>query len=101
MKTCCHIGCGCEAAFVLKACIPNAHGRPLLAAEGLLGVEMCPDHAESAELDAEWLMHPAIQMLFRDVIEGGTEPDWDSAYLELVPINSPEHRAWLGAMTVN
>lgn len=94
MCRCQRSGCDEDGTLALKIVVPSASGLRPTAAEGLLGVIMCPAHFEEAELQPEFLMHPAIQMLFNRVLDDDAAPDWDEAYLTSVPIESAEFKAW-------
>lgn len=94
MRPCNRIGCKEAATHALKLVVPSGSGMRLTAAEGLLGVEMCERHFEEAELDGGFVSHPQVQRLFLDVIEDGTDPAWDDAYLDAVQIDGPEYKAW-------
>lgn len=94
MGVCHHIGCTKEGTVALKIIVPSASGMRPTAAEGLLGVIVCSDHFEDAELEPEFVNHPAIQMLFAQVIDDASAPAWDEAYLDAVPLDSPEFKAW-------
>lgn len=94
MAACHHIGCQKEGTVALKIIVPSASGMRLTAAEGLLGVILCESHFEDAELVPEFVNHPAIQRLFAQVMDDAAAPVWDDAYLDAVPLDSPEFKAW-------
>ncbi len=92
---CCHrIGCDQAGTHALKIIVPSASGMRPTAAEGLLGIVLCEEHFEEAELEMEFIHQPAIQMLFNRVIDDGVQPAWWDAYLEAVSLDSEEYRAW-------
>lgn len=94
MCQCQRIGCGAPGTQALKVVIPSASGLRATAAEGLLGVVMCDDHFNEAEIQEDFLMHPAVQMLFQRVLDDAAKPDWSEAYLVAVPVGSAEFKAW-------
>jgi len=94
MGQCQRIGCQAPGTHALKVVVPSASGLRPTAAEGLLGIVMCETHFDEADLEPEFVHDPAVQMLFQRVIDDDAQPVWEEAYLESVPVDSPEFKAW-------
>ena len=69
------------------------------AAEGLLGVNLCDDHL-AEQLTMPIVRNAEMERLLGMMADPQTEPDFPEAYLEGVPLGSPEHRAFM-AMRAN
>lgn len=100
MTRCMRIDCQAEATHALKLVVPDARSSDT-SAEGLLGVSLCATHCAEATAKPFLERNPAIEALLCSVCEEGTEPDFDEAYIEGVPLGSLEHKAWQAAERVS
>lgn len=93
MTQCMRIGCKREATHALKMIVPDA-GIRARAAWGFLGICLCAEHSAEAEDWEDVASNPAIRMLLQSTCDAETELAFDDAYVEPVPLESREARAW-------
>jgi len=90
-------GCPSEATHALKVVVPDTTTDRTCAEVLFSETVLCARHIEDEQ--AARLFESAgedLKALFRTSAAEGTAPDFDEAYCEGVPIDSPEHRAYLG-----
>ena len=92
MSKCCQLGCREEARFALRIVVPDTLSDET-SAEGLLGIELCEEHL-GRQLALPYVRDFAIERLLTATSRWGTEPDFTCAYLESVPVDGIDHRAF-------
>ncbi len=95
MSRCCQIGCEEEARFALRIVIPDLLSDET-SAEGLLDLELCEAHLIH-QLAIPMVRNFDLERFLWLVARWGTEPDFDCAYLEGVPIGGVDHQAFKAA----
>lgn len=86
------VDCRAKATHAVKMVVPDRNS-DRTAAEGFLGVELCKEHLAECKTKPFFDANPAIEKLLRNLAAPGTEPDVLEAYVEGVPLGSPEHLA--------
>lgn len=97
IRNCGRKGCPAFAHGVLRLNIPPI-GISIEAGMHIgfiVGIELCAQHVKEAKpFD---FMTPAWRQAVRDTIEasnGKAEPDFERAWLALMPLNAPEYLMW-------
>lgn len=95
--------CPHAATHALKLCVPPVDGSPegIRDATVLLGLTLCEDHLDEA--DAQSFLDSAGAQLKPLITMGNPsmKPDWPRAYIEGVPLTSPEYQALTAAPRPN
>lgn len=91
---CMRVDCDREATHAVKLVVPDSLSDET-SAEGLIGVELCQAHMDEARAWEFTGVGSAFSALVGWLARPGTVPDLSEAYVESVPVGSPEHRAFM------